>query len=195
MPGFAEVVFNPKRIVVAAFNPNTLVIGTPVEIQYPGTFSFDATHDVDEIMSAGMIVEKLSIKKSYDGKISATKLNLGAMLILTGNTPASYGTTPNRYDILDDTMGGNGFPFFSVIAEYASTGGGNVLVGFIKCILNKDLAFEVDQNKFKLGEAEFTAMSASPGGTNKGRRIKVNETAETIPTTQSPFQAFFSGMT
>lgn len=193
MPQFSEVIFNPTRVVVAQLN-NDNTYATPVDIDYFQKMSFDIDADEDEIKSAGLIVEALSIATNVNGSASNGSLNYAAMGIIQGDTPTtSYGTTPNRYQYVDITVGGAGNPYFGMIVSYASTLGGNLIVGFPKTLLKQKPGFDVDQNKFRIGQMDFRAFAPNTIIRRAARLLKY-ETAASIVLSSAYFAGFFNGM-
>jgi hypothetical protein len=178
MPQYSEVTYNVTEAYVAALTV-TNTYGTPVPIDYIGKFSFTVESDTDELMSAGQIVETLAIPKKNTGELSQGSLDFNAMAVLCGYTQGNYSTTPNQYAVLDMLMGGSGLPFFGLLVAYASTLGGNVLVGFPKAKLQTVPGFEADQNKFTVRTAGFDAIA--PTTTRRASaRIRRQETAATL---------------
>lgn len=192
MPAYSEVIFNPTAAYVAALN-NDNTYGTPQLVEYLQKFAFEFESDSDEIMSGGMIVETLAIPKKGTGTLSMAAMNYSALSILAGYAEAPLGTTPNRYNTLDVEVGGDGLPYFGIIVAYASTFNGNMLAGFPKAKLSTMPGFDVDQNKFRIGEAEIIAVSPSLL-IRKVSRLRKYETAAAIPTTAEGFETFFAGM-
>lgn len=193
MPAYSEVVYNPTDLIVAKLN-NDNTYGTPVRIDYFEKVTFDFEADTDEIKSGGLIVEALSIATKVTGSLDNGALNFAAMSIIQGDTPTtSYGVTPNQYQYADITVGGSGNPYFGLIVLYASTLGGNLLAGFPKAMLSKKPAFEVDQNKFRVGSAEFGAYAPSVISRRVARLLKY-ETATTLQLTSAYVQGIFNGM-
>jgi len=193
MPQFSEVIYNPTRVIVASLaNDNTY--GTPVDVDYFEKVSFDFEADEDEIKSGGLIVEILSVATKATGTMDNGALNFAAMGIIQGDSPiATYGVTPNRYQYMDVTVGGAGNPYFGMIVTYASTLGGNLLVGFPKAMLTKKPGFDVDQNKFRVGSADFKAVAPSTLSRRVARLIKY-ETATSLTLSSAYIQGIFSGM-
>lgn len=190
---FAGVIYNPKRIIVSTVSAAG-VFGTPVDLDYFQKASFDVEADQDEIKSGGLIVEKLSVATKVVGTLSSGSLNFLARAIMEGDTPTSiYGSSPNQYQYLDITVGGPGNPYFAMIIEYAATFGGNVLIGFPKSMLTQKLGNDVDQNKFRIGEAEFEAVAPNPL-IRRACRILKYETAATMQLTSGYMTGFFNGM-
>lgn len=193
MPQFAEVIYNPTDLIVAKLN-NDNTYGTPVRIDYFEKVAFDFEADTDEIKAGGLIVEALSIATKVTGSMDNGALNFAAMSILQGDTPpAVYGTTPSQYQYLDVTVGGAGNPYFGLMVQYASTLGGAVIVGFPKSMLSKKPGFDIDQNKFRVGSAEFGAYAPSTISRRVARVLKY-ETAPTMTLSSAYMQGFFNGM-
>lgn len=193
MPQFSEVIYNPTRVIVATLN-NDNSYGTPVDVDYFEKVSFDFEADEDEIKSGGLIVESLSVATKVTGTMDNGALNFAAMGIIQGDSPiATYGVTPNRYQYMDVTVGGSGNPYFGMIVTYASTLGGNLLVGFPKAMLTKKPGFDVDQNKFRVGSADFKAVAPSTLSRRVARLIKY-ETATSLTLTSGYMAGVFNGM-
>lgn len=192
MPQYSEVYFTPKIAYVAALQVDN-TYGTPQLVEYLQKFEFEFESDTDEIMSGGQIVETLSIPKRATGTISMAAMNYSALSILSGYAEDPQGTTPNRYNTIDVVTGGEGMPYFGIIAEYASTLGGNLLAGFPKAQLSTVPGFTVDQNKFRIGETEIYMVSPSQI-IRKCARLRKFETASPIPTTAEGFEAFFASL-
>lgn len=193
MPQFAEVIYNPTDLIVAKLN-NDNSYGTPVRIDYFEKVAFDFEADTDEIKAGGLIVEALSIATKVTGSMDNGALNFAAMSIIQGDTPpAVYGTTPSQYQYLDITVGGAGNPYFGLIVQYASTLGGALLACFPKVMLTKKPGFDIDQNKFRVGSAEFGAYAPSTISRRVARLLKY-ETAPTMQLTSAYIQGVMSGM-
>ena len=193
MPQFSEVLYNPVDYIVAKLN-NDNSYGTPQRIDYFEKVTFDFEADTDEIKSAGMIVEALSIATKVTGSSDNGALNFAAMSIIQTDTPTSvYGTTPNQYQYADIQVGGAGNPYFGQIVQFASTLGGGALVGFPKSMLDKKPGFDIDQNKFRVGSAEWSAFAPSVISRRVCRILKY-ETAPTMVLTSAYIQGFFNGM-
>lgn len=192
MPEYSDVIYTPKIAYVASLNVDNSY-GTPQLVEYLQKFDFEFESDTDEIMSGGQIVETLSIPKKGTGTISMAALNFSTLAILAGLSETPLGTTPNRYNTIDVLTGGEGMPYFGIIAEFASTLGGNLLAGFPKAQLSTVPGFTVDQNKFRIGEAEIYMVSPSQT-IRKNGRLRKFETASAIPTTAEAFEAFFDGL-
>lgn len=190
MPAYAEVIYNPTAAYIASLN-NDDTYDAPVQIDYLGKLSFEFEADQDELMSGGMIVEMLAIPKKVTGEITQGALNMAAMSTMCGYTFTEYSTTPNRYGILQVKTGGAGMPYFGLIVSYASTLGGNLLAGFPKAMLDTMPGFDVDQNKFRIGNANFSGVAPSQN-IRIAALIKKNETAASIPTTAQGFLDFFT---
>lgn len=193
MPAFSEVIYNPMDLIVAKLN-NDNTYSTPARVDYFEKVSFDFEVDEDEIMSAGLVVEMLSIAKKVTGTLDTGALNFDAMGILQGDTPTSvYGASPNQYQYMDITVGGAGNPYFGLMVMYAATLGGAVIAGFPKAMLTKKPAFDVDQNKFRVGSADFKGAAPSTISRRVARLLKY-ETAPTMQLTSAYMQGFFNGM-
>lgn len=193
MPQFAEVIYNPTDLIVAKLN-NDNSYGTPVRIDYFEKVAFDFEADTDEIKAGGLIVEALSIATKVTGSMDNGAMNFAAMSILQGDTPpAVYGTTPSQYQYLDVTVGGAGNPYFGLIVQYASTLGGALLACFPKAMLSKKPGFDIDQNKFRVGSAEFGAYAPSTISRRVARLLKY-ETAPTMQLTSAYIQGVMNGM-
>jgi len=193
MPQFSEVIYNPIDLIVAKLN-NDNTYGTPVRIDYFEKVAFDFEADTDEIKSGGLIVEALSIATKVTGSSENGALNFAAMSIIQGDTPTSvYQTTPSQYQYADIQVGGAGNPYFGQIVQYASTLGGGALVGFPKSMLSKKPGFDIDQNKFRVGSAEWSAFAPSTISRRVCRILKY-ETAPTMQLTSAYIQGFFNGM-
>ena len=178
MPVYGEVIYNPTEVMIAKLkNDNTYE--APVAVEYLGKLSFEVEADTDELMSGGMIVETLAIPKKNTGEMTMGKLNMAAMAAMCNYPTGEYYSTPNRVSVLDMLMGGEGLPFFGMIVAYASTLGANLMVGFPKAKLQTVPGFDVDQNKFRIGSANFDAIAPSTT-VRKAARFKLNETAATI---------------
>lgn len=193
MPAFSEVIYNPIDLIVAKLNTDNSY-GTPVRVDYFEKVAFDFEADEDEIKSGGLIVEKLSIATKVTGTMDNGALNFAAMSILQGDAPTTvYSTTPNQYQYTDITVGGAGNPYFGLLVQYASTLGGSLIAGFPKSMLTKKPGFDIDQNKFRVGSAEFNALAPSVISRRVARLLKY-ETAPSFVLTSAYVQGFFSGM-
>lgn len=190
MVAYSEVIFNPTAAYIASLN-NDDTYDAPVQIDYLGKLSFEYEADNDTLMSGGMIVEMLAILKRVTGEITQGALNMAAMSTMCGYTVTEYSTTPNRYSQLPILTGGAGMPYFGLIVAYASTLGGNLLAGFPKAMLDTVPGFDVDQNKFRIGSANFSAVAPSQN-IRIAALIRKYETAASIPTTAEDFLAFFT---
>jgi len=194
MPQFSEVIYNPIDLIVAKLN-NDNTFGTPVRIDYFEKVAFDFEADTDEIKSAGLIVEALSIATKVTGNMDNGALNYAAMTIIQNDTPPSvYGTTPNQYQYVDWTVGGAGNPYFGMMVLYATTLGGAFIAGFPKSMLNKKPGFDIDQNKFRVGSAEFSAFAPSTISRRVARGMKMETAPTSLPLTSAYMQGFFNGM-
>lgn len=178
MPQFAEVIFNITEAWVAALSV-TNTYSTPVAIDLIGKVSFTYETDTDEIMSAGLVVDSLAIPKKAKGEMTQSSLDFAAMATMCGFLAGNYGTTPNQYGIMDVAVGGDGMPYFGLLVAYAATLGGNMYAGFPKAKLETVPGFDVDQNKFRIGKAGFSAFAPSTT-TRKVVRYKRNETKATL---------------
>lgn len=193
MPQFAEVIYNPTDLIVAKLN-NDNSYGTPVRIDYFEKVAFDFEADTDEIKAGGLIVEALSIATKVTGSMDNGAMNFAAMSIIQGDTPTTvYSTTPNQYQYADITVGGAGNPYFGLIVQYASTLGGALLACFPKAMLSKKPGFDIDQNKFRVGSAEFGAYAPSTLSRRVARLLKY-ETSPTMQLTSAYIQGIMSGM-
>lgn len=193
MPQFSEVIYNPYDVIVAKLN-NDNTYGTPARVDYFEKVDFDFEADEDEIKSAGLVVEMLSIATKATGNLSNGALNFAAMGIIQGDTPTTiYGSPPNQYQYSDITVGGAGNPYFGMMVMYAATLGGALIAGFPKAMLSKKPGFTVDQNKFRVGEASWKAAAPSTISRRVGRLLKY-ETAPTMQLTSAYMQGFFNGM-
>ncbi len=194
MPQFSEVLYNPYDIIVAKLNSDN-TFGTPQRIDYFDKIGFSVSADQDQIMTGGMIVEKLSIATEVDGTFSMGAMNFAAASILHSDAAGTvYQTTPNQYQYLDITTGGSGNPYFAMIAKFASTLGGAVLVGFPKAMLKQKPSFTMDQNKFRVGEAGFNAVAPSQVIRRACRVIKYETDPGTLNVVTGLFTGFFNGM-
>jgi len=193
MPQFAEVIYNPTDLIVAKLN-NDNSYGTPVRIDYFEKVAFDFEADTDEIKAGGLIVEALSIATKVTGSLDNGAMNFAAMSIIQGDVPTSvYATTPSQYQYADITVGGAGNPYFGLIVQYASTLGGALLACFPKAMLSKKPGFDIDQNKFRVGSAEFGAYAPSTISRRVARLLKY-ETAPTMLLTSGYIQGVMNGM-
>jgi hypothetical protein len=194
MPAFSEVFYNPSDVIVAKLNSDN-TFGTPQRVDYFNKISFEIPSDNDEIMTGGMIVEKLSIAKEVDGTFEMGAMNYAAASILYGDAPvAVYGSTPNQYQYLDLTTGGAGNPYFAMIVRVESTNGGAALLGFMKCILKQKPGFTMDQNKFRIGPAGFNAVAPSQVIRRACRVVKYETAPATLNVVSGLFTGFFNGM-
>lgn len=174
MPPYSEVIYNCTDIYIARLlNDNTY--GTPTRLEHIGEFSFEFEHDQDELMSAGLIVDTLSIAKKVTGEMTQGALDLAAMVIMCDLQTGEYGATPNRYAVTDFQLGGGGMPYVGLLAAYEATLAGNVFVGFPKFKLQAIPGFKQSQNKFRIGNAKWDAIA--PSTTRRtAMRMKKNET-------------------
>jgi len=191
-PLFGEVLYNPTALIVAALSSSN-VYGTPVEVTRFDTVDWDYEAMNDELMSAGLITDLLSIITKLTGTIKEASINRAALTVLTGDTSSGSGTTPNQVNTMDFKVGGAGLPYFGCIVRFEALYGANVLVGMPKCKLDSMPAFAVEQNAFRRGEASFSAIAAGTTS-NSPIRLRSHETAAAIPISQVNFQAFFAGM-
>jgi len=193
MPQFSEVIYNPTDLIIAQLTGSN-TYGTPVRVDYFEKVAFDFEADEDEIKSGGLIVESLSIATKVTGSMDNGALNYAAMSVLQGDTPTTiYQTTPNQYQYADITVGGAGNPYFGMLVQYATTLGGALIVGFPKAMLTKKPGFDIDQNKFRVGSADFKAVAPSALIRRAARLLKY-ETAPTMQLTSAYVQGFFNGM-
>lgn len=192
MPEFGSVIYNPYEAWVARLN-NDNTFGTPVKVEYLDRVSYEYESDTDEIMSGGTVVEAISIPTKVAGNLNNASLDTPVLEILTGTTSTSSGSAPNRIATLDFVFGGSGLPYFGLIVAYAATYDANVLIGFPKCKLDTIPSFDMEQNQFRRGEAEFSGFPASTV-TRKGIRMRKYETPSQIPTTATAWNTWFSGM-
>ena len=190
MPQFAEVVYNITDAWVARLNLDN-TYGTPVRVDYIGKVSFEYESDTDEIKSGGQIVETLTVPTKATGEITQASLDFAGMAVLLGTVNGSYSTTPNQYGVQDIPVGGEGLPYCGLIVAYASVYGGNMLAGFPKFRLDTVPGFDADQNKFRIGSANFTAIAPSVNA-RKVVRYKKYETAAAVPQSAANFLAFFT---
>lgn len=194
MPAFGEVVYNPIDLIVAKLN-NDNTYGTPQRIDYFEKVSFDFEADTDEIKSGGLIVEALSIATKVTGTMDNGALNFASMSIIQGDTPpAVYGSTPNQYQYVDWTVGGAGNPYFGLMVLFATTLGGAFIAGFPKAMLDKKPGFDIDQNKFRVGSADFSAFAPSTLSRRVARGMKMETAPANLPLTSAYMQGFFAGM-
>lgn len=194
MPAFSEVLYNPYDVLVAKLNSDN-TFGTPQRIDYFDKIGFSIPADEDQIMSGGQIVEILSIAKECEGTLFMGAMNFAAASILHNDAAGTvYSTTPNQYQYLDITTGGSGNPYFALMAVFATTLGGAVIIGFMKAMLKQKPSFEMDQNKFRVGEAGFRAVAASQTIRRAARVLKYETAPATLAVSAANFTGFFSGM-
>ena len=190
MSSYADVIYNITDCWVAKLN-NDNTYGTPVQIDNIDKVSFDYESDTDTLKSRGMVVEAISIPTMATGEITNGSLDFASMSVLLGYTAGNYSTTPNQYAVMDILLGDEGLPYVGLIVAYASTLGANMFVGFPKFKLDTVPGFDVEQNKFRIGSSKFKAFS--PSQTRRAAaRYKRNETKAAIPSTASPFLAYFT---
>ncbi len=180
MPEWGDVVFNLTGVNVARLLTGNLY-GLAGSLEYGQELSFSVISDNDELMSYGMIVERLAIPKKIEGTIKQGAIDFLPLATMTGFAPASSGTTPNRTRVVDVLAGGSGLPYFGLIGAFAGTFGANTLCGFPKAQLDSFPSWEVEANKFRIGETKFTAMAIETT-TRKLLRIRSYETAAAVPT-------------
>jgi hypothetical protein len=190
MASYGDVIYNPTAAYAAAWLAGN-TFGTPVPIDYIGTLSFEYESDTDQVKSGGMIVETITIPTKVAGEMNQGSLDYLTWGVMTGFAANEYSTTPNRYYITTPKLGGEGLPYFGLIVAYAAVGGANLLVGFPKAKLDNVPGFTVDQNKFRIGSANWTAVAASTI-TRMAGLYKKYETASAIPTTAAAFLQFFT---
>jgi len=77
---------------------------------------------------------------------------------------------------------------------YATTLGGAFIAGFPKSMLNKKPGFDIDQNKFRVGSAEFSAFAPSTISRRVARGMKMETAPTSLPLTSAYMQGFFNGM-
>jgi hypothetical protein len=196
MPKYGDVIYNPKAAVVAAITATDpdIVYGTPVFVDYIDRVSFEFEADNDELNSGGQTVEAISIIKKGTGTLMLGSLDLtGSSVPMLGITAQTYGTTPNRYTIAKPKTGGQGLPYFGMIVEYAALNGANCVVAFPKCLLETYPAFDVEQNRFRRGEAAFSFFSPSVIK-RELYLLRTNETAAALPATQLAFQSYLEDL-
>lgn len=189
MPQYSEVIYNPTAAWVAQANADT-TFGTPVNVDYIQQVTFEYESDTDEIKSAGQFVESLAVPTKATGELSQASLDFPGMSVITGYGNTNFGATPNQYGIMNILTGGAGLPYFGMIVAYASTNGGNLLVGFPKMKLETVPGFTVDQNTFRIGTANFNAYAPSVV-IRQVVRYRKYETAAQIPQTAQDFEDFF----
>lgn len=190
MPNYGDVIYNPYQAYAAPLLAGN-VYGLPSLVDYLGTITYEYESDNDELMSAGMVVETLSIPKKITGEIDQGSLDYITWAIMTGFGASEYSTTPNRYYRTTVKLGGEGLPYFGLIVAYAAIGGANLLCGFPKVKLDTVPGFDAEQNKFRLGKANFSGMAISQ--VNRGAAIyQKNETAKNVPSTAALFLDYFT---
>jgi hypothetical protein len=193
MPAFSEVIYNPTEVLVAALQSGN-TYGTPVAIDYMQKVSFETEADQDEIKSGGVIVEALAIPTKIAGELEVAALNLTQTATMLGYNAQTYGVDPNQYGVMDGIMGGQGLPYFGMLVRYQATLGGDLIVGFPKAMLETVPSFDVDQNKFRVGSANFNAYA--PSTTRRAAyRFKKNQVGASLASqyaTAGNFLAFFT---
>lgn len=190
MPSYGDVIYNPFQAYAAPLLANN-TYGLPSLVDYLGTITYEYESDNDDLMSGGMVVETISIPKKITGEINQGSLDYITWGIMTGFSAAEYSTTPNRYYRSTVKLGGEGLPYFGLIVAYAAIGGANLLCGFPKIKLDTVPGFDSEQNKFRLGKANFSGMAVSQ--TNRGAALyQKNETSKSVPSTAALFLDFFT---
>src|SRR5512145_1000907 len=188
--GYGDTIYNPTAAYLATLNADG-TYGTPALFDKLGKLSFQYESDTDQIKSGGMILETITIPTKVKGDMDQASLDYAAWSIYTGFGHTEFGVTPARYDITTPKLGGEGLPYFGLIVAYAALFGANLLVGFPKCKLDNLPSFSVDQNKFNVGSAQWSAMAPSVF-TRMAGIYKKHETAAAIPTSAAAFKAFFT---
>ncbi|MBZ0293565.1 MAG: hypothetical protein K8L99_13440 [Anaerolineae bacterium] len=192
---YGDILYNPNGLVVAALNDVAKTYSTPVVIERFGDLDFEFTVDEDEIKSGGLFTDALRVPTKVTGTLRDAALNWTALTAMAGIVSESVNgsSSPDAVRQLDYIFGGEGLGYFGAIAAVAGTNGSNALIGFAKSQLGTYPSFSMAQNEFRRAE---TPIHVYPPSTTirKGIRVRVHETATSIPTSQSAFQAFFSGL-
>lgn len=191
MPQYGEVVYNITDLRIARLNADNS-FGTPVLVDYAQKMSWQYEGDEDIIKAYGLIVEKLSITTHGTGSFQQASLDFPAAVILTGDTSSSSGSAPNQIETMDVSVGGSGLPYFGFVMSVAATNGARFFTGAPKCMLDKPPGFNIDQNKFRIGEAGFTMLAPSTTARKLVRYRRIQGTG-TFPTSSADFAAFFTG--
>jgi hypothetical protein len=190
---YGDVVYNPNGGVISKLQNDNTYSGWST-IDYMGDFNFDWESDEDEIMSAGMIVEQLTIPKRATGTITDAALNWTALTLMTPFTsPSEMGTTPNRSEELYIETGGAGLGYFGLVVRYEATSGAGLLAGFPKAMLRSIPPFQAAQNKFRTGEVGIKMVAPSQI-IRRCAVLRRFETAQQVPQTAGAFDTFFAGM-
>ena len=179
MPSFGDVIYNPTAVYVAALDADNSYC-TAALLEYVQKVSFEPTSDSDSIKAYGMEVEGLAILTSLEGSIEEAALDWASSAIFTGFSTTTTGTTPARVTTQDALGGGAGYPYFGLIVTYAAVNGAAFVVGFPKCKITEMPGFEVEQNKFRVGEIAFKGFVASVNG-RKFLRQRKYENASGVP--------------
>lgn len=189
MPNYGDVIYNPTAVYVAPLLSNN-TFGTPARMTYQGKLSYTYESDHDELKSGGAIREVITIPTKIKGTIEEMALDYVSWGIITGFAAAEYSTTPNRYYRAMPRLGGEGVPYVGLIVAYAALNGANLLAGFPKFKVDTPPGFDVDQNKFRKGSSDFSAVGAGDAG--YAAVLQKYETAAQIPTSAAAFLQFFT---
>lgn len=189
---FANELYNPSAVYVATLN-NDNSYGTPQLVQKLETLSWNYESANDEINAYGMFTDSLALVKKATGSLNEAHLNWDALVILTGEQQTSSGSTPNQVATLDTLAGGEGLPYFGIITVFRGKNSSGAWFGFPKAQLTTKPGFEMDQDAFRRGSADFNAYAPSTL-IRKIDRGKKYETLPANPTGASDFDTYFTGM-
>lgn len=175
MPEYGDVEFNLTDLRLAPLLSNN-TYGGSVSLVYGNSLSFGPEAANDDLMSYGMLVERLAVLEKVTGQFQQGAFDATSLWIMTGATTSSSGTTPSRQADTEILLGGSGLPYFGVIGNFASLNGANVLIGLRKIQLDTFPEWKVDANKFRISETNFTGMAIDTT-TRKAVKMRRYETA------------------
>lgn len=187
MPATISAVTYTARQIRVAPLLSTGAYGTvSVALAYQGQVEINVQADQDKLQSNGLMIETLAVPTHIEGMFTQGAIDPEAMLVMTATTVTSSGTTPNRSGQENWLAGDSGLPYFGMVIDYATTGGGNQLVGLYRCKLDSFPSLKNDQNKFRISELKFTAIANNDSARRLLRSIRY-ETATAIPVDVNSF--------
>jgi hypothetical protein len=189
---YALVAYNVTKVSVAALT-GTNTYGTPATINILTRLEVSDVIETDMLPSYGMMAEALAIPTHKEGKLTVGSAEIAASPILFGRTwAADTGTPPNQSSTQQQVAGGAGFPYFAIIAQIATTGGGSQIIGAPKCQIQGTPMIGGDANRFSTGEMSFIALPANP---TIGRVMRIDRAQGTyvFPADAAAFATFFTG--
>jgi len=156
-------------------------LGTAVDLPYGRTLTFSEAEDFEELRGDDKVITTRGKGAQVDWELEGGGISLEALLVMTGGTVGTSGTTPNQIKTFQKKAT-DARPWFKIEGQAISDSGGDVHMILYKCRTTGEVAGDFGDGQFFLTTAKGVAIAATLSGkTDVLYEFIHNETATAIP--------------